>query len=202
RATRFERAGMLEQFEFEDDGDGAESKVTAVGLKDWRPADVRADDFFRCSDAFSVDSCGRHGGLIPGAASEKTSQAEAGSCKKYSAPPLFRVALYLGSWLIVYMNLELAFAALSSPKRLRILDWLKNPRKHFPPQVYGDLVRDGVCGVFIAKKLRVSQPTASEHLKILQHAGLVRAKRIRQWTFYRRDEARLKRFRKAILDTF
>jgi DNA-binding transcriptional ArsR family regulator len=100
------------------------------------------------------------------------------------------------------MNLGLAFAALSSPKRLRILDWLKNPRKHFPPQVYGDLVRDGVCGVFIAKKLRVSQPTASEHLKILQHAGLVRAKRIRQWTFYRRDEARLKRFRKAILDTF
>src|SRR6185436_20281991 len=89
RATRFERAGMLNQFEFEDDGDGAESKVTAVGLEDWRPADVRADDFFRCSDAFSVDSCGRHGGLIPGAASEKTSQAEAGSCKKYSAPPLF-----------------------------------------------------------------------------------------------------------------
>jgi DNA-binding transcriptional ArsR family regulator len=100
------------------------------------------------------------------------------------------------------MNLELAFAALSSPRRLRILDWLKNPRHHFPPQVYGDLVRDGVCGVFIAKKLRVSQPTASEHLKILQNAGLVRAKRIRQWTFYRRDEARLKRFRKAILDTF
>lgn len=100
------------------------------------------------------------------------------------------------------MKLGLAFAALSSPKRLCILDWLKNPRKHFPPQVSGDLVRDGVCGVFIAKKLRVSQPTASEHLKILQHAGLVRAKRIHQWTFYRRDEARLKRFRKAILDTF
>lgn len=96
------------------------------------------------------------------------------------------------------MNLELAFAALSSSKRLRILEWLKNPRDHFPPQVYGDLVKDGVCGVFIATKLRVSQPTASEHLKILQHAGLVRGKRIKQWTFYKRDEARIARIKQHI----
>jgi ArsR family transcriptional regulator len=96
------------------------------------------------------------------------------------------------------MNLERAFAALSSPRRLRILDWLKNPRMHFPPQVYGDLVKDGVCGVFIARKLRVSQPTASEHLKILQQAGLIRGKRIRQWTFYRRDEANIGKIKKLI----
>jgi DNA-binding transcriptional ArsR family regulator len=101
------------------------------------------------------------------------------------------VLLYLGSWLIVYMNLEDALHALASEKRLRVLEWLKEPRAHFPPQVDGDLVRDGVCGVFIARKLRVSQPTASEHMKILQQAGLVRAKRIKQWTFYKRDEARI-----------
>jgi ArsR family transcriptional regulator len=95
------------------------------------------------------------------------------------------------------MNLELALGALSSARRLQILAWLKNPRKHFPPQVYGDLVKDGVCGVFIARKMRVSQPTASEHLKILQHAGLVRAKRIRQWTFYKRDEARIRKIKKC-----
>jgi ArsR family transcriptional regulator len=53
--------------------------------------------------------------------------------------------------------------------------------------------------VFIARKMRVSQPTASEHLKILQQAGLVRAKRIKQWTFYRRDEARIRRIKKSIL---
>jgi len=52
-------------------------------------------------------------------------------------------------------------------------------------------VRDGVCGLFIADKLGVSQPTASEHLRILVHAGLVRPTRIKQWTFYRRDEARI-----------
>lgn len=96
------------------------------------------------------------------------------------------------------MNLERALQALASARRIQILDWLKNPRKHFPPQVYGDLVRDGVCGVFIARKMRVSQPTASEHLKILQQAGLVRAKRIKQWTFYKRDEARIRHIKKSI----
>jgi len=103
--------------------------------------------------------------------------------------------------LIVYMNLEPALGALSSTRRLQILAWLKNPRAHFPPQVYGDLVKDGVCGVFIARKMRVSQPTASEHLKILQQAGLIRAKRIRQWTFYRRDEARIRKIKKTISAT-
>jgi len=96
------------------------------------------------------------------------------------------------------MNLELALGALSSARRLQILAWLKSPREYFPPQVYGDLVKDGVCGVFIARKMRVSQPTASEHMKILQHAGLVRAKRIKQWTFYKRDEARIRKIKKSI----
>ena len=43
--------------------------------------------------------------------------------------------------------------ALASEKRLQILHWLKQPRAHFPPQVDGDLVKDGVCGLFIAQKL-------------------------------------------------
>ena len=63
----------------------------------------------------------------------------------------------------------------------------------------GDLVKDGVCGVFIAEKLGVSQPTASDHLKVLSQAGLVRAKRIKQWTFYKRDEAEIRKIKKAIL---
>jgi ArsR family transcriptional regulator len=80
---------------------------------------------------------------------------------------------------------------LANEKRLQILSWLKDPRVHFRPQVDGDLVRDGVCGVFIAEKLGVTQPTASEHLRILVGAGLIRAKRIKQWTFYTRDERRI-----------
>jgi DNA-binding transcriptional ArsR family regulator len=97
------------------------------------------------------------------------------------------------------MSLELALRALLSGRRLRILDWLKHPVRHFPPQIDGDLVDDGVCGLLIATKLRVSQPTASEHLKILMHAGLIRGKRIKQWTFYKRDESRIRKIKKRIL---
>lgn len=98
------------------------------------------------------------------------------------------------------MNAERTLRALASGRRLQILEWLKHPRKHFPPQVDGDLVRDGVCGVLIARKLRVSQPTASEHLKILAGAGLLRAKRLKQWTFYRRDESEIKKIKRMIVD--
>jgi ArsR family transcriptional regulator len=87
--------------------------------------------------------------------------------------------------------------ALASERRIQILGWLKEPREHFPPQVDGDLVRDGVCGVLIARKLGVSQPTASEHLRILCQAGLVTPKRIKQWTFYRRNEKRIGEVKRA-----
>lgn len=81
--------------------------------------------------------------------------------------------------------------ALANEKRLQILDWLKDPAAHFPPQVDGDLVEDGVCAVLIADKLGISPATLSEHMRVLSQSGLVRAKRIRQWVFYRRDEERI-----------
>jgi ArsR family transcriptional regulator len=98
------------------------------------------------------------------------------------------------------MNLDAALRALSNERRLRILGWLRSPRKHFPPQVDGDLIKDGVCGLLIARKLRISQPTASEHLKILQQARLIRGKRIKQWTFYKRDEAQIDKVKRQFLD--
>ena len=99
------------------------------------------------------------------------------------------------------MSISQAMRALASERRLQVLEWLKDPVAHFPPQVDGDLVQDGVCGVLIAEKLGVSQPTVSEHLKILSQAGLLRAKRIKQWTFYKRDEARIQDVKEAILRT-
>ena len=95
--------------------------------------------------------------------------------------------------------MDLLLRALANDRRLQILEWLKDPRKHFRPQVDGDLVRDGVCGVLIAEKLGVSQPTASEHLKILSQAGFLRAKRIKQWTFYQRDETAIKAWKKLVV---
>ena len=80
------------------------------------------------------------------------------------------------------------FAALASARRLQVLEWLKDPRAHFPPQRDGDLVDDGVCVCFIADKLGVAQPTATAHMQRLARAGLVTSRRIGQWTFYKRDE--------------
>ena len=97
------------------------------------------------------------------------------------------------------MTVEAALRALANERRLQLLEWLQHPRRHFPPQVDGDLVKDGVCGVLIARKLRVSQPTASEHLNILVRAGLLRGKRLKQWTFYQRDERRIKKIKRKLL---
>jgi DNA-binding transcriptional ArsR family regulator len=90
--------------------------------------------------------------------------------------------------------------ALGNPRRLEILEWLKAPRSHFREQVDGDLVEDGVCGLLIAEKLGVSQPTLSEHMRILVQSGMVAAKRIKQWTFYRRDEDRIAAVKKALAE--
>jgi DNA-binding transcriptional ArsR family regulator len=98
----------------------------------------------------------------------------------------------------VTIQLDEGLKALASDKRRQILDWLKDPVSHFRPQTDGDLVRDGVCGVFITEKLGVSQPTASEHLRILADAGFLVGTRIKQWTFYRRDEKAIAAF-KAVL---
>ena len=88
--------------------------------------------------------------------------------------------------------------ALASPRRLQILEWLRDPEAHFPPQRDGDLVDDGVCVVFIADKLGVAQPTATTHLQALARAGLVTSKRIGQWTFYKRDEKAIRAFHRQL----
>ena len=97
------------------------------------------------------------------------------------------------------MLVESAIRALANERRLLILEWLKDPAAHFPPQLDGDLIKDGVCGVLIARKLGISQPTVSQHMKILTQAGLVRSKRIKQWTFYKRDEKQIREIKKTVL---
>ncbi len=96
-------------------------------------------------------------------------------------------------------DVNAALRALSNNRRLLILEWLKHPKEHFRAQIDGDLVADGVCGVLIAEKLGVTQPTISEHLKILLQAGLLNSKRVKQWTFYKRDEVRISMIKRAIV---
>lgn len=86
------------------------------------------------------------------------------------------------------MQAEKIYRVLANAHRLQVLEWLKNPTAHFRPQIDGDLVEDGVCAVLIAEKLGLTASTLSEHMRLLVDAGLVVPKRIKQWTFYRRDE--------------
>ena len=99
------------------------------------------------------------------------------------------------------MDIAVVLKALANERRIQILGWLRDPRAHFPPQVDGDLVEDGVCGVFIAEKLGVTAPTLSEHMRILAGAGLVRAKRIKGWTMYKRNEQAIAAAKRAIRDS-
>ena len=96
------------------------------------------------------------------------------------------------------MDVTIVLKALANERRLQILEWLKDPRAHFRPQADGDLVDDGVCGVLIAEKLEVSAPTLSEHMRVLVGAGLVKPKRIKGWTMYKRDEKAISAAKKAI----
>jgi len=98
------------------------------------------------------------------------------------------------------MNSEKAkrLKALANPHRLQILSLLKEPVKNFPPQVDGDLVEDGVCAIFIEERLNLAQPTTAQHLKALVDSGFLIPKRIKRWTFYKRDERALASFLKEL----
>ena len=49
------------------------------------------------------------------------------------------------------MDLTAVLKALANERRLQILEWLQDPPANFPPQVDGDLAKDGVCGVAIVE---------------------------------------------------
>ena len=82
------------------------------------------------------------------------------------------------------------FKALANPKRLQIMAWLRDPEAHFAPQA-DPMDEVGVCVKQIQEKAKISQSTASQFMSVLQRAGLVQSTRIGQWTYYRRNDARI-----------
>ena len=91
----------------------------------------------------------------------------------------------------------LVLKALSNDKRLKILQWLKEPKKHFKSSVC-DIESDGVCVGLIEKKTGLSQSTASQYLALLQQAGLIITERKGQWTYCKRNEQTLKELVKTL----
>ncbi|MGA1802495.1 ArsR/SmtB family transcription factor [Rhizobium sp. HT1-10] len=83
------------------------------------------------------------------------------------------------------MDRDEILKALAHPARLEILNWLKEPEKHFSEQHQS--LEFGVCaGQF--ELCGLSQSTVSAHLGTLLRADLVTTKRIGQWVFYKRNE--------------
>ncbi|GFM53325.1 ArsR/SmtB family transcription factor [Pseudomonas capsici] len=83
--------------------------------------------------------------------------------------------------------------AVGNDTRMMIMEWLKDPQAHFPPQDHGDPAI-GVCMSHIQAKACLSASSASAHLAILQRAGLVQTTRIGKWTYFRRDEQAIDQF--------
>jgi len=84
------------------------------------------------------------------------------------------------------------FKALANPVRLEMLQWLREPDRHFAPeQAIVDQNEVGVCVSHLQAKTGLAQSTVSAYMASLQRAGLVRATRVGKWTHYRRDEERI-----------
>ena len=100
------------------------------------------------------------------------------------------------------MDTTKGLKAIASKPRLQILAWLKSPAEHFGPQPVGDLQQDGVTAAALMKKLGCRQPTLSEHVAILEAVGFVETKRIGRYVLYKRDEDRIKQFKREFMETF
>jgi DNA-binding transcriptional ArsR family regulator len=94
------------------------------------------------------------------------------------------------------MDIDAIHKALANPLRREILEWLKDPERHFPAQELP--LSHGVCAGQIDGRCGMSQSTVSAHLSTLQKAGLVTTKRVGQWVFFKRDEAAIQAFRDSV----
>lgn len=92
-----------------------------------------------------------------------------------------------------------AFKALGNPVRLKILQWLRDPERHFPVQ---DGIADshdvGVCVSHIQMKTGLAQSTVSAYMAALERAGLVTSTRVGKWTHYQRNETNIARLMEAL----
>jgi ArsR family transcriptional regulator len=79
-------------------------------------------------------------------------------------------------------DLDRFLHAIADPTRRRILQALKEK---------GACSLDketGLCAGDIEERVKLAQPTVSHHMRILEKAGVVEAKREGHWRWYRRNE--------------
>jgi ArsR family transcriptional regulator len=104
---------------------------------------------------------------------------------------------------IKLMDYEKVFKAVSNPVRVKIMMWLREPNKNFPPMEHlpeDERGKGYICVSSIQKKLGITQSTVSLYLIEMKQADLLISKRIGQWTYYRRNEKTLKELSYFILN--
>jgi len=99
------------------------------------------------------------------------------------------------------MNSLTVLKALANEKRLKILEWLKDPGQHFSSS-HCDVTKDGVCVGLIEQKIGLSQSTVSQYLLQLQQAGLIIMERKGQWTYCKLNKKFIKSFISQLDKTF
>lgn len=85
--------------------------------------------------------------------------------------------------------------AIADPTRRRILQALKERGAN---SIGKDV---GLCASDIEARVRLSQPTISHHMSILKKAGLVDAKKLGQWMWYRRNETTVRDFARELRES-
>ncbi|MBF6327838.1 helix-turn-helix transcriptional regulator [Nocardia transvalensis] len=101
------------------------------------------------------------------------------------------------------MDPSLIYRALANPARCQIMEWLKDPERHFDDTRYrehGLDIRDGVCVQDIQTKLGLSQSVTSTYLQSMQRAQLLTSYRYSKWTYYRRNEEAVRAFAKYVAE--
>ncbi len=90
------------------------------------------------------------------------------------------------------LHLDRFLHAIADPTRRRILRAL---------QEKGGCSLDketGLCAGDIERRVKLAQPTISHHMRILEKAGVVEAKREGHWRWYRRNEKLIAEMTRAL----
>jgi DNA-binding transcriptional ArsR family regulator len=89
-------------------------------------------------------------------------------------------------------SLNRILCALADPTRRRIMQALKERGGCAIGKA------SGLCASDIEERIHLTQPTISHHMSILKKAGLVEAKKLGQWVWYRRNEDALKQLSQMV----
>ena len=92
------------------------------------------------------------------------------------------------------MDTEAIFKALANPVRRQILQWLRAPEQYVPVELHDCIVPGSMCAGHIERLGGVSQSTMSNHLSVLQQAGLITVHKRGQWSYFTRNEDLIQQF--------